>query len=372
MCKGCFCLDCCNNPENLEDDPKRREEQARIRARNPLAPAPKDEAAPFEGQSVRPGCRCRKSRCVKKYCECYDGGRRCSGACRCIECANEAPKKEPPLGGGSGVAAHDAADEEEEDALGSLASAAGLAFGLPDEKQRALTPRLLAAVAPYHGHADRSREPGGGGLPVAASVAQQAAGTVSGPPEQEDAHVLLRLPPRAPSGTKRPSDNGQPSDNAEAQIKLHHISSSGFWFPPQKRMMIFSPTSSALDEDAPVAADPTRSLSETTRYPSQFYKERAAEPQHESADVVAYELSSQHVAKRGPILSTQIPSWAAAAATVAAAAAFADNVFADPPPLVATTFEGSSSCLLPTPVVEDLGFGDRSWSFLGSLPSVTS
>ena len=29
------------------------------------------------------GCQCRKSRCLKKYCECYLGGVACTEACRC-------------------------------------------------------------------------------------------------------------------------------------------------------------------------------------------------------------------------------------------------------------------------------------------------
>ena len=30
------------------------------------------------------GCRCRKSRCVKKYCECFDAGVQCNSQCRYV------------------------------------------------------------------------------------------------------------------------------------------------------------------------------------------------------------------------------------------------------------------------------------------------
>lgn len=33
-------------------------------------------------------CNCKKSNCLKKYCECYNSGVKCSEACKCISCKN--------------------------------------------------------------------------------------------------------------------------------------------------------------------------------------------------------------------------------------------------------------------------------------------
>mmetsp|Transcript_32849 Transcript_32849/g.75627 ORF Transcript_32849/g.75627 Transcript_32849/m.75627 type:complete len:162 (+) Transcript_32849:1189-1674(+) len=33
-------------------------------------------------------CHCRKSRCVKKYCDCFFVGVRCNSRCQCLDCSN--------------------------------------------------------------------------------------------------------------------------------------------------------------------------------------------------------------------------------------------------------------------------------------------
>jgi hypothetical protein len=43
------------------------------------------------------GCNCKKSNCLKKYCECYQGGVGCSINCRCEGCKNAFGRKDGSL-----------------------------------------------------------------------------------------------------------------------------------------------------------------------------------------------------------------------------------------------------------------------------------
>ena len=36
-------------------------------------------------------CSCKKSFCLKKYCECFQAGMKCSSNCKCIDCHNKIP-----------------------------------------------------------------------------------------------------------------------------------------------------------------------------------------------------------------------------------------------------------------------------------------
>ncbi|XVE65965.1 hypothetical protein DITRI_Ditri08aG0043500 [Diplodiscus trichospermus] len=115
----CSCQDCFNKPIH-EDTVLATRKQ--IESRNPLAFAPKvvrtsnsisevgDDSSktPASARHKR-GCNCKKSSCLKKYCECYQGGVGCSINCRCEGCKNAFGRKD-----GSTVVEPDGEPEEDE------------------------------------------------------------------------------------------------------------------------------------------------------------------------------------------------------------------------------------------------------------------
>lgn len=77
---SCECVDCQNNDEHKEQVELKRLEYSQ---KNP------------EATECR--CTCKKSHCVKKYCECFLAGQKCGINCNCKECFNLEYSKEELL-----------------------------------------------------------------------------------------------------------------------------------------------------------------------------------------------------------------------------------------------------------------------------------
>ncbi|XP_031277681.1 protein tesmin/TSO1-like CXC 5 [Pistacia vera] len=95
--RKCKCINCRNNVEN---EALREAAVENILERSPSAFSPKiactystlnigddKENVPMVGKHYK-GCGCKKTGCLKKYCECYHAKVFCSENCKCVDCKN--------------------------------------------------------------------------------------------------------------------------------------------------------------------------------------------------------------------------------------------------------------------------------------------
>uniref|UniRef100_H2ZGJ2 CRC domain-containing protein n=1 Tax=Ciona savignyi TaxID=51511 RepID=H2ZGJ2_CIOSA len=85
FCDSCNCINCHNN---LEFDGDRSKAIKSCLERNPLAFRPKIGRGRDANRSHQKGCNCKRSGCLKNYCECYEARIPCTSKCKCIGCKN--------------------------------------------------------------------------------------------------------------------------------------------------------------------------------------------------------------------------------------------------------------------------------------------
>ena len=89
----CKCQSCHNTSTHSADI---NEARTAILERNPSAFEIKTHTTPASPPSPKAGCKCRRSFCLKKYCECFSNGNRCDETCQCVNCQNGTPFFSPP------------------------------------------------------------------------------------------------------------------------------------------------------------------------------------------------------------------------------------------------------------------------------------
>lgn len=79
----CECKNCQNTKENSGPNGIRTNAIRAVIERRGM------EAFQPRSKDTEDGCRCKKNKCLKKYCICFGAGMKCDHRCRCKDCGNK-------------------------------------------------------------------------------------------------------------------------------------------------------------------------------------------------------------------------------------------------------------------------------------------